>query len=86
MTDGAKVYVSGEDGSADRVHGEPDGGALRDRLASLPPDVQEKLLAAQERMGELNERAMTFAREKPLVAVGLAAAAGFFLGRIASRR
>lgn len=70
-----------------------DGDTINGNGAAEPPmtqarmeELQETLERAREELDHYVERASDFIRQRPVVAVVGAVAAGWLIGRIASRR
>ncbi len=60
-----------------------EGAALHppEEILQLPPQIEE----ARRAMSALNDRALTFARARPLTCIAGALALGFIVGKIAAR-
>lgn len=58
---------------------------LRAEAQELQARISERLEGLREQADRADEAIRTFAREKPILAICLAAGVGFVLGRIASR-
>lgn len=58
----------------------------RDRLQKSYSDLEQTYDQTRARVEEFNEQALTFIRENPALAILGAAAAGYIIGRLASRR
>lgn len=58
----------------------------RDRLQKSYSDLEQTYDQTRARVEEFNERAVDFIRENPALAIVGAVAAGYIIGRLASRR
>ena len=62
------------------------------RMSDIPPGLEaeagrfdEQVEALRDYAGSADEAIRTFARERPIAAIAVAAGVGFLLGRLASR-
>jgi ElaB/YqjD/DUF883 family membrane-anchored ribosome-binding protein len=55
------------------------------RTGGLADELNEKLKDAGASLHDIDDRARTFVKDRPLVALGTAAVGGFLLGRLFSR-
>lgn len=58
---------------------------LRAEAQELQARLSERLDGLRERAERADESIRAFARERPILAIGIAAGVGFVLGRIAAR-
>ena len=52
----------------------------------IPAQVEEQLEYLRENFGDVDERVRSAVRERPIVAVLVAVATGYFIGRLIARR
>lgn len=67
---------------------EPSGSSWNEansRSGGLADELSEKLKDAGASLHDIEDRARTFVKDRPLVALGTAAVGGFLLGRLLSR-
>jgi ElaB/YqjD/DUF883 family membrane-anchored ribosome-binding protein len=70
---------SGQSGQRRHGSGTNGGGA---GSSALSDEAQQQLEELRQRVGEINERVVTFIKERPGTALLIAAGAGFLIGRI----
>lgn len=58
----------------------------RDRIQKSYSDLEQTYDQTRARLEDFNEQAVTFIRENPALAILGAAAAGYIIGRLASKR
>jgi ElaB/YqjD/DUF883 family membrane-anchored ribosome-binding protein len=57
----------------------------RERASAKTQQLIDRARELPDAIGDLNERFVGFVREKPMVAIGVACAAGYVLGRVLRR-
>ncbi len=62
-----------------------DDNVTRNLASELRRQAGPNLDAARDALEDVNERFLTFAKERPVVTLAAAVAVGFVLGKIASR-
>lgn len=59
---------------------------LKENLVDKYRDFDEKYASPRDKMYAVNDNALRFVEDNPVVAIGVAVGVGYLIGRLASRR